>query len=55
MLAGMVTSKSRSGVSANDQVIIDAIMLQMEKIIDAKLKPINDQLKGIEHQVVTRI
>ncbi|KAL9858938.1 hypothetical protein AtNW77_Chr1g0042381 [Arabidopsis thaliana] len=44
----MVTSKSSSGVSANDQAIIDAITLQMEKIFDAKHKPINDQLKGIE-------
>ncbi|KAG7627154.1 hypothetical protein ISN45_At03g033790 [Arabidopsis thaliana x Arabidopsis arenosa] len=47
-LLGMVTSKSSSGVSANDQAIIDAITLQMEEIIDAKLKPINNQLKGIE-------
>jgi len=44
----MVTYKSSSGVSANDQAIIDAMTLQMEKIIDAKHKPINDQLKGIE-------
>ncbi|CAD5324660.1 unnamed protein product [Arabidopsis thaliana] len=42
----MVTTESSSDKSVNKQAIIDAITLQMEKIIDAKLKPINDQLKA---------
>ncbi|KAG7530867.1 Zinc finger CCHC-type [Arabidopsis thaliana x Arabidopsis arenosa] len=44
----MVTSDSSSGVSANNKVIIEALTIQMEKMMDAKLKPITDQLKGKE-------
>ncbi|KAG7615211.1 Retrotransposon gag domain [Arabidopsis thaliana x Arabidopsis arenosa] len=42
----MVTTESSSEKSVNNQAIIDAITLQMEKIIDVELKPINNQLKA---------
>ncbi|KAG7564135.1 Reverse transcriptase domain [Arabidopsis suecica] len=48
VLTGMVTSDSSSGVSANNKIIIEALTIQMEKMMDAKLKPITDQLKGKE-------
>ncbi|EFH70883.1 predicted protein [Arabidopsis lyrata subsp. lyrata] len=44
----MVTSDSSSGVSANNKILIEALTIQMEKMMDAKLKQITDQLKGKE-------
>lgn len=44
----MVTTESSSGTSDKNSLTIEAIMIQMEKMMDAKLNPINDQLKGKE-------